>query len=378
MQDVLIAGGGPAGTLAAIVLARAGARVRVVERDTFPRHKLCGDTFNPGALRVLESHLATADLRQRGLPLAGMLLTGPGGVSVRGAYGPGLAGCSVRRADADAWLAAEARRAGATVDEGLRVDGLVHDGAGAVAGVTLTTPRGARETCRAPIIIAADGRASRLARQAGLARLARRPRRWAIGGYFTGVEGLTATGEMHVRRGHYIGVAPTPDGLANACLVVPRAPGTQLRDPAAVLTAALAADVRLGPRFAGACLVGPPTVLGPMAVDAPRPGVAGLLLAGDAAGFIDPITGDGLHFALRGAVLAAMTAADVLEGRLALDAAPVRLARARAAAFRRKWAFNRTLRLVVSSPPTVVAAAGAARALPRLFQAMIRYAGDCG
>jgi flavin-dependent dehydrogenase len=51
--DVLIAGAGPAGAVAATVLARAGARVLVLDRAQFPRPKLCGDTLNPGALAVL-------------------------------------------------------------------------------------------------------------------------------------------------------------------------------------------------------------------------------------------------------------------------------------------------------------------------------------
>ena len=54
MVDVLIAGAGPAGAVAAIGLARAGARVLLVDRARFPRDKLCGDTLNPGALRILD------------------------------------------------------------------------------------------------------------------------------------------------------------------------------------------------------------------------------------------------------------------------------------------------------------------------------------
>ena len=53
MDDVAIAGAGPAGALAAAILARAGLRVSVFDRARFPRHKLCGDTLNPGALAVI-------------------------------------------------------------------------------------------------------------------------------------------------------------------------------------------------------------------------------------------------------------------------------------------------------------------------------------
>ncbi len=91
-----------------------------------------------------------------------------------------------------------------------------------VTGVSTQTGKGS--TSRpARVVIAADGRRSTLALALGLARHPRRPRRWAIGAYFEGVTGFLDVGEMHVRRRHYIGVAPVPGGLANACLVVPEA-----------------------------------------------------------------------------------------------------------------------------------------------------------
>ena len=99
---VLIAGGGPAGALAALILARAGARVRVFERARFPRHKLCGDTLNPGALAVLSRHLDTADLLASSDDIHGMLITGPGGVAVRATYGAGMTGRAVTRRVLDA------------------------------------------------------------------------------------------------------------------------------------------------------------------------------------------------------------------------------------------------------------------------------------
>ena len=71
MLDVLIAGAGPAGSVAATLLARAGARVLIVDRETFPRDKLCGDTLNPGVVKLLQSidlwggPLATAPAARR-------------------------------------------------------------------------------------------------------------------------------------------------------------------------------------------------------------------------------------------------------------------------------------------------------------------------
>ena len=100
----------------------------------------------------------------------------------------------------------------------------------------------------------------------------------------------------------------------------------------------------------------------------------GLLLAGDAAGFIDPMTGDGLRFAFRGAELAAAEALNALEhGRAD---AHVRLAAARRRDFTAKWRFNRALRALVGSPVCVRMAARGAAWAPQVLQQAIRYAGD--
>ena len=148
------------------------------------------------------------------------------------------------------------------------------------------------------MVIAADGRYSRVGRAIGLSHSAPHPRRWAIGAYFQDVEELGTFGEMHVRRGRYIGVAPLPDGLANACAVAPGIPGGT---PAAFLRHALSSDPILCERFATARMVGSVVTLGPLGVDCTGAGAPGLLLAGDAAGFVDPMTGDGLRFAFAAA-----------------------------------------------------------------------------
>lgn len=116
MTEVVVVGGGPAGAMAALCLARAGVPVRVFEREGFPRHKLCGDTLNPGALAVLGRHVDLEPLLSRSHPLDGMVLTGPGGTRVVGRYGAGLSGRAVTRRDFDAWLLAEAASRGARIE----------------------------------------------------------------------------------------------------------------------------------------------------------------------------------------------------------------------------------------------------------------------
>jgi flavin-dependent dehydrogenase len=182
---------------------------------------------------------------------------------------------------------------------------------------------------------------------------------------------------MHVRLGRYIGVAPIPGGLANVCLVKPSMAGDEaFGDPAALLGAELAADPLLRDRFADARLARPPVVLGPLAVEPGGAQLPGLLLAGDAAGFIDPMTGDGLRFAVRGAELAAAAALDSLAH--GWEGVHDRLATARQQEFAAKWRFNRTLRTLVASPRGVDAATVGARVVPFLVRRLIATAGDCG
>ena len=381
--DVVIAGAGPAGAVAAVLLARAGVRVLVVDRARFPRDKLCGDTLNPGTLATLRRlGLDPAPLEAAGLRIDGMVVTGDAGVRVEGAYPVPLHGRAITRRHVDTWLVAQARAAGAWVEEGVAVHRPLIDPDGdrpRVRGLVVTTSGGER-IVRAPVTLAADGRRSALAFGLGLARHPAAPRRWAVGGYFEGVEGLSAFGEMHVRRRHYLGIAPLPGGLANVCAVAAPGAGAPFDDlfgaPSRLLQTALTTDLAVAPRFARARLVAPPVVLGPLAVERAGEPLDGLLLAGDAAGFVDPMTGDGLHFAVRGAELAAQAALDALEH--GWDGVHRRLARQQAQVLESKRRFNRTLRALVASPAAVQAAAWGATLAPSLLRRIICVAGDVG
>lgn len=374
MHDVVIVGGGPAGSLAAIVLARAGARVRVLERARIPRDKLCGDTVNPGAVALL-ARLGLSHVLDGSVPIDGMIVSGASGVRVEGRYGHGRQGRAILRRELDRRLVDAAASAGARIDDGVFVTAASLDTSrepDTVTGVTVRSPDGRSQHIAARLVIAADGSHSRIARELRLSRFTDRPRRWAVGGYFQNVRGLTTSGEMHVRSDRYIGVAPLPGGLANVCVVT--ADRALLRHPHALLRETVRTDPQLGGRFTEAVLASTPRCLGPMAVECDQPGMDGLLLAGDAAGFIDPMTGDGLRFAFRGAELAAGVALRALEH--GWDGAHLRLAAARRREFLRKWRFNRTLRSLVSSPAAVRVANSGAAVAPAVVRSLIKYAAD--
>ncbi len=390
--DVLIVGAGPAGSVAGAILARAGARVRIVDRATFPRDKLCGDTVNPGTLARLQALQLTDGIDARSLRVNGMRVTGSGGVAIDGRYPGGLSGRAITRRDLDWLLLQQAIAAGCQFDAGVSVRRAIvgeRETRRSVSGVTIGAD-GHESPIEAAVTIAADGRHSTIGFGLGIARHPRTPRRWAIGAYFenfmpTAIRCASdahqmairsAVGEMHVRRGYYIGVAPIPGGLTNVCLVKPSGAGDpELGDPAALLTRVLARDPQLRDRSADARLIGQPIVLGPLAVDVRDAAIDGLLLAGDAAGFIDPMTGDGLRFAIHGAEFAAAAALQALEhGWIGVHDG---LATARRDAFGAKWRFNRALRALVSSPRAVDAAALGARLAPGVLHAVIARAGDC-
>jgi geranylgeranyl reductase family protein len=370
--EVLIAGAGPAGSAAAIALARAGVRVLLVDRARFPRPKLCGDTLNPGALAVLE-RLGVSLSGVASLPLDGMRVTSGRGTVVTGSYGRHQ-GLAIRRDVLDQAMLQAAARAGAQVEEGVRVTGPLLDESGGPAVVRGAVLDVSSRPLRVPAAwtIGAEGRRSPLALALRLSEHPARPRRWAIGAYYEGVAALSRYGEMHLRRGHYVGVAPLADGLANACVVT--ADRRRLARPQELLQETFERDPLLRERFADARRVSAIQCVGPLAVQARGCGMTGLLLAGDAAGFIDPMTGDGVRFALRGGLLAAEA---ILRAYTRSPVPPQHwLAAARRREFGGKQCINRLLRGLVGWPTGLAFSELAGASMPGLVRTLIRMAAD--
>src|SRR4029077_7915905 len=186
MLDVLIVGAGPAGTVAGTVLARAGARVRIVDRASFPRDKLCGDTENPGTLARLRALDLAAGIDERSLRVDGMRVTGENGVAIEGRYPAGLSGRAITRRELDWLLLQQAIAAGCQFDPGVAIRRAIVDEAGGarvVSGAVSATDGHETEN-RAGAPTPADGRHSTIAFGLGLGFHPPHPRRWAIGAYF--------------------------------------------------------------------------------------------------------------------------------------------------------------------------------------------------
>ena len=360
--EVIVVGGGPAGAASAYRLASRGVDVMLVDRAHFPRAKPCAEYLGPEAVRELDAIGALGAVeRAGGARLVGMTVRAPDGTE----FGARFGGRGVARIELDALLLDHARRAGVRVVEGLRVDGvlrgstgngephLVRDARPRVAGIEGTDARGARRRLRAAVVIGADGLRSIVARSLGLAARSRAPTRYAIVGHFAAVQGVTDVVEMHVTTRGYVGIADIGGGRTSVAMVVPSALIGEARHGAgAFLRGWLASHPHLAARFATATHRSIVQATGPFASRARSAWAPGAALVGDAAGFFDPITGQGVASALRGASLLAPFVADAVragDDRQA-DIHLAAYARAHRDAFRSQWLVDKVIAFVVAHP----------------------------
>jgi len=349
--DVLVVGAGPAGAMAASRLARSGLDVLVVEKAIFPRDKLCGDFLTPGSLRLMrEAGLVDGELASRPALLRGMNLV-LGGSVARMPFPAGTVGWAIGRRDLDAGLARAARASGARMIQGFRVDSIEDRGPcvqaqGAGRG---TGPL----TIEAACVIDAGGRNALTPRRRSWRRPSRWPVRFAVGAWFESVAGNGDHGEMHVLdggRGGYIGISPMSGGITGAAAVVNRRLWESgKRDAAGLLARAIGASPDLRRRFSGARAVTPVRGAGPLAHGASRFAENRLLIAGDAAAFVDPFTGEGIHAALLGGALAAEAASAILRGS-ARAAAGSRFERSLRRLLRPRFVLARSLQALLCAP----------------------------
>ncbi len=351
-----VVGAGPAGATTALLLARAGLSVVLVDRTRFPRDKPCAEYLSPATTEILERLGGNLLDAVEGVPhakLSGMKVVAPDGTAMCGRFraGPRPYSFALPRTAFDPLLLSAAARAGAVVRERMTVEDLVWD-RGAVAGFVARSPAGHRTTHRTRVVIGADGLRSIVARRLGLIRHSP-PERIAFAAHVADVQGMDGVGELHVSDRGYVGLGPVGGGITTVALVLPlrqvRASG---RDYRREFFAELERFPGLAGRFDPRRLVRQVLATGPFAQWARTAVVPGALLVGDAADFFDPFTGQGIHSAMRGAELAAQALVPVLatsRGPVAVEALRP-YARARRRTFRGKWLLERLIGLGVGSP----------------------------
>lgn len=355
--DVLIVGGGPAGSSTAVALARQGVDVMLVDRARFPRPKPCAEYLSPEASRILDAMGALDTVESTGAAqLRGVLVRAPNGATIRGEFIAGHAytpyrerGLSIRREVLDKVLIDSARAAGARVHEGARVTNLAKTESGYDVDVNVD---GAPAQIRARLLIGADGLHSIVAKRLGLTGGARWPRRLALVTHFAGVEGIGELAEMHVERDGFVGIADVGHGLTTVAMVVPARRAREIAgNKEEFLVRWLQSKPQLSDRFHKATRVSPVRATGPFASQARRAWRDDALLVGDAADFFDPFTGEGIYAALHGGELAAAAARDALR---AAGSAKIRALSgydgARRRAFRGKWIVERVIAAIVANP----------------------------
>jgi flavin-dependent dehydrogenase len=311
--DVVIAGAGLAGGSLALRLARAGARVALVDAARFPRDKLCGEFLSPESWGVLDRLGLAGAIRRGGYhAVRRVRITTPRGTVVEAEFqdSDGLPGIGLSRSTLDDLLVRDARAAGATVIEGARVGGpLLRDGR--VAGVVARRRTGNPLAIDARVTVAADGRTSGLVPRTGSTRPRSRlrPRLFGLKRHLQvppEVSEPEGTVGLHLVDGGYGGTCRIEGTCTNLCALLPE---SALRRHRGDLDRLAEDQFRRNPILARLWDASAPagewkTVAG-VRVEDSFPRVPGIFYAGDCQGTIDPLGGQGMTMALLGAELLA-------------------------------------------------------------------------
>ena len=326
MYDVVVIGAGPAGSAAAGLLAGGGRRVLVLDKDRFPRRKVCGEFLSAQAAAQLGELGLRAEIERDAERIHRGALFLPGGEEIAFRL-PGEA-LGVSRAGLDERLARWAEERGAEVRFGARARGVVDRFRVRVA----QGPR--EEEIETRCVVGAWGRWDALDRErrGGGEGRGRRFLAWSRG--YGPSESFAGRVALYLFPGGYCGLSRVEGGRVHLAGIVDDATHRAMPHGwEAVLAHARASNVALDRALDGLVPASDFRGAGPVYLAAKPPVERGVLMVGDSAGVLDPFSGQGIACALSSGILAARTLEAALAGAVPLS----RAARAYADAWKRRF-----------------------------------------
>jgi flavin-dependent dehydrogenase len=348
--DVAVIGGGPAGTSAAITAADLGFKVVLLEAGSFPRHKVCGEFVSGEALSLLARLRRTDDLVVSALPISIARIFLDDRV-LQLPVRPAAASISRHDLDNALWNAASAR--GIAARERSRVKQVRP--ANDYFSIQLDG-----EELIARSVINASGRWSNLRSQKS-----QQEEQWiGLKAHFREAQPSTSC-DLYFFEGGYCGVQPLGDGLVNGAAMVKS-------NIARSLQAVLSLNSALRARSSEWELAMAPVSTAPVFFRPPKTSEEGMILAGDAAAFIDPFAGDGISMALHSGRLAALALASYLSGECSLQSAMDSYDRSHRELIQPALRNARRLRRLLRLPKTLRITAMSLLKFPLLAQAAVQ------
>jgi menaquinone-9 beta-reductase len=265
---------------------------------------------------------------------------------------------------------------GVELFDGVRVNGLVHGERGEIVGLAARRVGGEALELRARLTIGADGLRSRVAQALGVVEPVPSLDKLALTTRYAGVE-WGPSAEVHFFDGGYCACTAVEGGLVSLNVVLERALFTQMKLPRdAALLAGLARAPALAERLARGRRVDPVRGIGPLSCRTRQQTFDGAALVGDACGYVDPVTGEGVFFALKGAQMLADNAAIALRAGRVDRAALQPYLRGRRREIVPRAAFATLLQRGLRSPLLVRNALTLLQSRPELLDVLVSVTGD--